>query len=271
MARWVPRFLRQRKSHVAPVSRGVDWNRSTWGSQYDWSRRGEEWSDPWGSSEAQWYASLLPRLRSFLPAGTVLEIAPGYGRWTRFLIPLSEKYYGVDLAPTAVAHCQKRFAASSAEFFVNDGRCLDMIADGCIGLCFSFDSLVHAEIDVVDGYIQQILRKLSPSGVAFLHHSNCGEHKPKEGRRHCRAESVSAGAVRASVDAGGGHVLRHEIITWRGVEAMDGLVLFARRGAFNVESSVVYNPDFTAEADNIRERIAPWSFQRDSDPPLPER
>lgn len=50
--------------------------------KYDWKDSGEEWSAPWGNSAAQWFGTILPRTSQCLPAGTILEIAPGFGRWT---------------------------------------------------------------------------------------------------------------------------------------------------------------------------------------------
>jgi hypothetical protein len=104
---------------------GVDVNRQMFGERYDWPERGGEWSAPWGGVATQCYASIVPRLHPFLPARRVLEIAPGFGRWSNFLIPTCESYVGVDLSEPAVDACRKRFAdASHASFFVNDGRSL---------------------------------------------------------------------------------------------------------------------------------------------------
>ena len=69
----------------------VNWNLIAWDG-YDWSDRGEGFSEPWGGSEAQWFGSLYPRLHRFLPAKNILEIGPGVGRWTKFLLPLCERY-----------------------------------------------------------------------------------------------------------------------------------------------------------------------------------
>jgi hypothetical protein len=55
-------------------------NAQQWSSQWDWSEHGEEWSSWWGGTPALWFGALLPRLHAFLPTGTVLEIAPGFGR-----------------------------------------------------------------------------------------------------------------------------------------------------------------------------------------------
>ncbi len=51
-----------------------------------------------------------------------------------------------------------------------------MVADGSIDFVFSFDSLVHAEEDVIRSYLDQLGQKLRPDGVGFLHHSNLGEY-----------------------------------------------------------------------------------------------
>src|SRR5438128_1034565 len=63
---------------------------------YDWKERGEEWSAPWGGSAAQWSGTILPRIRECLPASTILEIAPGFGRWTHYLREHCERLHVVD-------------------------------------------------------------------------------------------------------------------------------------------------------------------------------
>ena len=40
----------------------LQWNIAAWDGSYDWSTGGEEWSQVWGGSEAQWFGSLYPRL-----------------------------------------------------------------------------------------------------------------------------------------------------------------------------------------------------------------
>jgi hypothetical protein len=43
-------------------------------------------------------AAFYPRIHKYLPAKRILEIAPGFGRWTRFLIPSCEELKGIDLS-----------------------------------------------------------------------------------------------------------------------------------------------------------------------------
>ena len=64
----------------------------------------------------------IPRLMRFLPAGTILEIAPGFGRFTQYLLPFATRLIGVDLSPKCVEACRSRFPDSpQASFLVNDG------------------------------------------------------------------------------------------------------------------------------------------------------
>ncbi len=153
-------------------------NQVHWNDRYHWADSGEEWSSYWGTSEAQWFASILPRIRGFVTAGTILEIAPGFGRWTTFLKDLCDHLIVVDIAEKCIAACRRRFEREShIEYHVNDGQSLDMVPDRTVDFAFSFDSLVHVEADTISAYLAQLARKLTPDGVAFLHHSNIGEYK----------------------------------------------------------------------------------------------
>jgi SAM-dependent methyltransferase len=214
----------------------LSWNAGFWGGEYDWPQAGEEWSAAWGGSEAQWFGALYPRLHRLLPARRILEIAPGHGRWTRFLLPLCQEFVGVDLAADCVDACRRRFAdVPSAEFSVNDGLSLEGV-EGPLDLVFSFDSLVHAELDVFERYVPQILERLAPGGAAFLHHSNVAALGDNPDNKHWRGATVSGVRVAALIEANGGEVLVQEAIDWVRTGPTDCLTTFARRGAFNSET-----------------------------------
>lgn len=149
-----------------------------WDSEDAWSQGGEEWSMCWGSSHMQWYGSFLPRIHSFIPAHTILEIGPGFGRWTDFLRNYCSNLIAVDYSEKCIQACKERFAdCSNMSFFVNDGKSLDMVPDNTIDFIFSFESLSYADGEKMSEYISQIARKLKRNGVAFIHHSNLDEYK----------------------------------------------------------------------------------------------
>lgn len=108
----------------------IERNRQRWGTDYRWRDDGDEWSSGWGSVDTHWHYGIGPRLHRYLPTDTILEIAPGYGRWTRYLKDHCRKLYVVDLAERCIEACRSRFAACShIEYFVNDGKSLQMIPD----------------------------------------------------------------------------------------------------------------------------------------------
>jgi ubiquinone/menaquinone biosynthesis C-methylase UbiE len=155
----------------------IEENRSLFGEAYDWPDAGDEWSNYWGGAYMQWYGCILPRISAFVPADTILEIAPGYGRWTAFLKDLCKRLIIVDLSESCINRCRERFAdCSHISYFVNDGKSLEMVTDNSVDFIFSFDSLVHVEDAVLKAYVAEFAKKLLPNGAGFLHHSNLGEY-----------------------------------------------------------------------------------------------
>lgn len=240
----------------------LSWNREFWDGDYNWATRGEEWSVDWGGSEPQWFGSLYPRLHRVLPARNILELAPGMGRWTKFLLPLCHNYVGIDLSLECVEICQKIFAdVSRARFVKNDGYSLSEVEDHSCDLVFSFDSLVHAEFDVFKSYVPQILEKLNKGGVAFIHHSNLGALGTGFANPHLRALSVSRQKVEDLVVESGGRIVIQEVIDWRGSNyPQDCLTIFAKDDGQQSEPVHLYNQRFTDEAEVIKEFQSPYSW-----------
>jgi len=211
----------------------IEENKKVWDGRYDWKEGGDEWSVAWGGPSMQWYGSVLPRIRAHVPARRILEIACGYGRWTRYLKELCESLVVVDLSEECVRACQKRFAASTnIEYHVNDGRSLEMLPDASVDFVFSMDSLVHANDSVMTAYLGQLRRVLTDDGVAFLHHSNLGEYRaPCSTIRgtpglesilsrlgivtlHWRDLGVDAGKVEGWAEASGLRCIGQELVPW---------------------------------------------------------
>lgn len=258
----------------AVLHQNVDFNKDRWTLQTDWDLEGEDWSQFWGSSAAQWYGCVLPRIAPFTPTGSILEIAPGYGRWTRYLLGLARELTVVDLAENCIDHCRKRFANyDHVRFHVNDGKSLAAIPDRSIDFVFSFDSLVHADISVLDAYVMQLDRILTERGVAFLHHSNAKafvrhftwSEKLPRGKgalhrmnlidtRHLRNLSVSGDDVVRLCPPHGLSCVLQERINWGGRRLIDCISVIARRrGAAERAPRIIENPRFMDEAAEIKQ------------------
>jgi SAM-dependent methyltransferase len=239
----------------------IEDNLHQWGSQYDWHDRGEEWSEVWGGSRAQWLGSILPRVRAFLPAGRALEIGCGHGRWSRQLRPWCRELLLIDLAPGCVTACRELFRSDGAvRVEITDGHTLPGAGTGEIDFAFSFDSLVHAELDVLAGYARELARALAPGGVAFLHHSNFGAvlaARPGSENRHWRGETVSAEAFADCCRSEGLACPVQEVVDWGGVDSCDVFSVVTRPGSpFDHEPVRRVNPFFMGEAQSLAVRAA---------------
>ena len=238
---------------------GVDENLTQWSEGWDWSDAGEGWSEWWGGTPALWFGAILPRIHAFVPTGTILEIAPGYGRWTHYLKDMCERLVVVDLTERCIEHCRERFSqATNLEYHVNDGRSLAMIEDESVDFVFSFDSLVHVDEDVLASYLNQLGTKLKPSGVGFFHHSNLGSYRTAvrmttAAARHVipqrlvkplvekgilvnlgawRAEHVTAKRFVELCDVAGLACIGQEMVSWEhGSYKIVTLSMFTRRGS----------------------------------------
>jgi hypothetical protein len=236
----------------------VEDNEAAW-TAYDWKDGGHEWSTPWGTAADQWVNTIYPRIFTLLPTTSILEIAPGYGRWTPYLLNNSRRYIGIDISEPLIAHCRRCFGPLSSKptFIVGDGRHFNGVADETIDLVFSFDSLVHVEIDCLSAYAAEINRVLVSGGHAFLHHSNIGEYRNGDELRvdnpGWRGRSVSAETASDAFRDAGLIPLVHEKIRWTFNDYCDCFSTVAKLAAGRAapaaaaDPAVYYNESFGDE------------------------
>jgi len=251
----------------------IEENKSLWGDAQNWTNAGDEWSKSWGNAQSQWWFSIFPRLQEYVPTDRILEIAPGFGRWTQFLKNLCKELIVVDMSDLCILECKKRFSSSpNISYHVNDGKSLEMIPDDSIDFAFSFDSLVHAEDTILENYIEQLARKLKPNGVGFIHHSNLGEYKTFVIRSShkpisiinqkmfglnagWRAISMTASKFELFAEKAGMHTISQEKINWhtRPYFLIDSISVFTRKGSlWDRPNKILRNNRFMAEAKQIR-------------------
>jgi hypothetical protein len=154
--------------------------------------------------------------------------------------------------------CKKRFAGlSHIEYHVNDGKSLQFLADSSIDFVFSFDSLVHAEADVIDIYLRQLSSKLTVNGTGFIHHSNLGSFvdpqthtlPPEFENPHWRSETMSAEIFKECAENAGLRCLAQEKVNWGSDRLTDAFSVFTRRGSSWIgQNQIMENPQFMAEA-----------------------
>ncbi len=154
----------------------IEWNRKIWSEHHKWRCNGDEWHDQarfCNQPYERWKEELV---RTFIKPhvtgdSSVLEIAPGHGRWTAYLVDIARQVVLVDLNPACIEFCQKRFQGkTNIEYYVNDGMRLPNVRDQTIHFIWSFDSFVHMDQDVIESYFNEFHRVLAVGGKAIIHH-----------------------------------------------------------------------------------------------------
>src|SRR3954447_687880 len=103
----------------------------------------------------------------------VLEIGPGGGRWTQFLLPASEIVL-VDLNGEFFPYLEDRFREHAAKlrFYETSGYELAGVETESVDFVFSFGTFVHIRPGGIDEYLGEIGRVLRPRGVASIQYAD---------------------------------------------------------------------------------------------------
>lgn len=244
------------------IKHDIEWNTDLWNKTPYIPNNGEGWSEEFGGSNAQWFNIILPRIRWCIPTHNILEIACGWGRWTRFLLNNSHRYIGYDISKLAINHCENIFGLeiynNKAKFILNDGKSLSGVEDDSIDFVFSYDSLVHVNMDAMDGYLKEINRVLSNKGKAFLHHSNMGDYGEKHNNPHGRSPYVNSDSVRISSYENNLYVICQEKLAWKSDALSDCYTLLSKK--FIKQEEQFRNLDFDRETLKCKKLNDVYSF-----------
>jgi ubiquinone/menaquinone biosynthesis C-methylase UbiE len=201
----------------------LDWNRR-WGP--DLARQlekqrlryyGEQWGDPGAPRWRRLLGSLvgkgrfrnLPRVvRDYVEPSVCLEIGPGGGRWTRFLLGARELVL-VDLNAEFFDYLRERFpeAVPRMRFYQTRGYELAGVDDASIDFAFSFGTFVHIEPEGIDAYLGELRRVLRPGAVAVLQYAD--KSKPR-GRENADFSDMDPARMEALAAKHALHVRAHD-------------------------------------------------------------
>lgn len=152
-------------------------NLKMWNVKHMWNKGGDEWSNQaafCNQPYSKWKNSLISNFiyKHINKNSTVLEIAPGHGRWTEYILRKAKKVILVDLSSKCIEHCRNRFSKfKNMSYYANDGKSLGFLDDNSIDFIWSYDSFVHMEGDVIKNYLSQFPRILKKGGIAIIHHA----------------------------------------------------------------------------------------------------
>jgi SAM-dependent methyltransferase len=132
--------------------------------------RGEIWVEHWHRYHfaARWAAGRR-----------VLDVACGEGYGTALLARHAARVTGIDISPEAVAHARKAYAALGNAGFVCAPCQRLPLADGCIDLAVSFETLEH--IAEQGQFLDELARVIAPDGMLIVSCPNKLEYSDKRG------------------------------------------------------------------------------------------
>ena len=105
------------------------------------------------------------------PEDTALEIGPGGGRWTRYLLDF-KKLYVVDYHVELLAELKKNFCKPGMEFIKNNGTDFPGIPERSIDYLFSFGTFVHLDAPIIEIYLANMKKILKPGANAVIQYSD---------------------------------------------------------------------------------------------------
>jgi SAM-dependent methyltransferase len=146
-------------------------NKHIW-EHWDWNERGDEWtlSPEWKASVVRTFLDPL-----FVDTPVILEIGPGAGRWTEYLLARCDRLIGVDISETSVSECRRRFREhANASFEVGNGKDLSSVTSDSIDGIWSFDVFVHINKHQFESYISELARVLKAGGAGLIQHGSAG-------------------------------------------------------------------------------------------------
>jgi SAM-dependent methyltransferase len=131
---------------------------------------GLSWGDPETAEPLRFLRDryLLPYVK---PEQDALEIGPGGGRWTRYLLPF-HKVYVVDYHQELLDELRRNFRKPNMVFIKNHGSDFPGVPAKSVDFVFTFGTFVHLDTPIIETYMKNIREVLRPGGNAIVHYSD---------------------------------------------------------------------------------------------------
>lgn len=138
-----------------------------------------------------------------------VEIGPGGGRWTRYLIGFGELFV-VDVHAELIAEIKKNFDQPNMRFVLNDGTDFPGIPDRSIQFLFSFGTFVHLDLPLIETYVDNMRRILTDDANVVIQYAD----KTKiMGRRADTFAENDPDAMRRLVTGAGYQIAEEDLTT----------------------------------------------------------
>jgi SAM-dependent methyltransferase len=152
-----------------------------------------------------------------------MDFACGYGRNAKKLREAgAQRVTLVDVNPDNVAYCKVNLVPLGGyDVFQNNGYDLDGLPSGRFSHVYSFDAMVHFDLEIVISYVTEFARVMKPGAMAFIHHSNYTDNPGGSFRDTPHWRNFMSATIFKHISMRHGlEVLEQNIIDW-GAPAID--------------------------------------------------
>jgi ubiquinone/menaquinone biosynthesis C-methylase UbiE len=166
---------------------------------------------------AQWESLIGPLLAQFpIDYSRTIDFAAGYGRNARKLLEVGAAHITmVDVNPECVAHLEANFPHDRATAVLNNGADLAQLETKGFTFLYTFDAMVHFDIELVIAYLPEFARVLKPGAYALVHHSNYTANPGGDFRQNPHWRNfMSADIFKHVATRSGLTVLHQNIFSW---------------------------------------------------------
>jgi enamine deaminase RidA (YjgF/YER057c/UK114 family) len=131
---------------------------------------GLEWGDPDRVEPLKFIREryLTPYVN---PEHTAVEIGPGGGRWTRYMLGF-KRLYVVDYYPQLLEELQRTLQQPNLTIIKNNGTDFPGIPDESVDFVFTFGTFVHLDAPLIESYLDNLKRIVRPNANLVIHYSD---------------------------------------------------------------------------------------------------
>jgi ubiquinone/menaquinone biosynthesis C-methylase UbiE len=207
------------------ATEGLLWGDKVKDSYFDVAERG---------MEGEWQSLVWPMLRAqSIDYSHTLDLAAGHGRNSVKLLRFAQNITIVDLNEENIAYCKKRFAGDNRFRFVkNDGVVIPDVDDNSITFFYTFDSMVHFDLEIVQSYVKEAFRVLVASGTAFFHYSNYVRAPGADFRMNPHWRNFMSKSLFEHLALRAGFtIMASTTCSWAGIADLDAITLVRKPGS----------------------------------------
>lgn len=169
--------------------------------------------------DGQWRDYIQPFMDQYgFDLSRTLDFAAGFGRNTRKLFEAGAGHVTmVDLNPDCIKQLRKEFEGPRGRVIQNNGFDLGKVKTGSVTFFYSFDAMVHFDLEVIAAYMPEIARVLAPGGYALIHHSAYDANPGGDFRSNTHWRNFMNAAILKHLAVRGGlDVVEQRSVPWGG-------------------------------------------------------